>query len=164
MTDLLGKLSTYHFFNYLLPGAVFSMLAQRLSLVEMPSDVVEQFVWFYFVGLILSRIGSLLVEPALIKLKIIEYGCYEDYLYAHERDAKLELMVEVSNTYRTLATGFIALIFCVAYFGIVRAFGFSTSLQHFLFLGLLAVLFLLSLKKQAMFVTKRVKYQKDRGS
>jgi hypothetical protein len=163
MTDLLGKLSTYHFFNYLLPGAVFSMLAHRLALVEMPADVVEQFVWFYFVGLILSRIGSLLVEPLLRKLKIIEYGLYEDYLYAHERDAKLELMVEVSNTYRTIATGFVALLFCAAYFRIVRSFGLSTSFQHYLFLGLLAALFLLSLRKQAMFVARRVKYQKDRS-
>ena len=155
MTDLLGKLSTYHFFNYLLPGAIFSVLADRLSLVEVPEDAIQQFVWFYFVGLVLS-------EPILGKLRLVEYESYEDYLRACEADTKIEVMVEVSNTYRTLATGFVALLVCALYFGVVRGLGMPPDVQHYLLLGLLSALFLLSFRKQAYFVTKRVKFQKDR--
>ncbi|MFZ1348761.1 MAG: hypothetical protein WAT35_12170 [Tabrizicola sp.] len=162
MTDLLGKLSTYHFFNYLLPGAIFSVLADRLSLVEVPEDAIQQFVWFYFVGLVLSRIGSLIFEPILGKLRLVEYESYEDYLRACEADTKIEVMVEVSNTYRTLATGFVALLVCALYFGVVRGLGMPPDVQHYLLLGLLSALFLLSFRKQAYFVTKRVKFQKDR--
>src|SRR5947209_8137066 len=60
MKELLDKLSSYNLFNYLLPGTMFVAGAQRISDHKFKQDsiVVELFL-YYFIGLVISRIGSL---------------------------------------------------------------------------------------------------------
>lgn len=158
MNELLSKLSSYNIFNYLLPGAVFSILAERLELLDSPNKIVEQIVWYYFLGMVISRLGSIIVEPILKRFKFVTYSDYNDYLTACKSDPKLETMVEVSNTYRTIATAFLALIVGVLCVSAAKWIGVDAMLQGKIAIGLLLALFLLSFRKQVRFVVGRVKH------
>jgi hypothetical protein len=158
MNELLSKLSSYNIFNYLLPGAVFSILAERIALLKSPDQIVEQLVWYYFLGMVISRLGSIVVEPILKRVKFVTYSDYNDYLTACKSDQKLETMVEVSNTYRTIATAFFALLVGVLYVSASKWIGVDAMLQGKIAIGLLLALFLLSFRKQVSFVVGRVKH------
>lgn len=158
MNELLGKLSSYNIFNYLLPGAVFSIVADRISLIETPDRVVEQLVWYYFIGMVISRLGSILVEPILKWLKFVTYSDYGEYLAACKVDQKLEIMVEASNTYRTIATVFIALLLGIAFVSVSKWIGIDAMLQGKVAITFLLALFLLSFRKQVGFVVSRVEH------
>lgn len=159
MTELLGKLSSYNIFNYLFPGAVFSILAQRLSIFSTPDDIVQQLVWYYFVGMVMSRIGSVMFEPILKKTKFVTYSKYSDYLIASEIDQKIETMVEVSNTYRTLATVFLVLLVGSLLRDILEVSSLSVEMQNRAGIIILFALFMLSFRKQAAYISERVKHR-----
>ncbi len=158
MKELLNRLSSYNFFNFLLPGVVFALVATRFTGYDLIyDDVVVGFFAYYFIGMIISRIGSLVVEPALIKFKLIEYSEYEKYVEASLKDEKIDLLLEVNNTYRTV----ISLLLCLVVFKffdlILTGRPFLTDIVLVIFgIGIL-LLFLLSYKKQTRYINKRVK-------
>lgn len=161
MHDLLSKISSYNIFTNLFPGAVFCVIAENLQLIQNPEELISRLIWFYFIGMVLSRVGSIIMEPVLRRLRFIHYGSYEDYLLAVRKDPKLEIMVEVSNIYRTLATAFIALIFTSFFVRLARYLEITENMRDGLGLASLLILFLLSLRKQSDYINLRVKNQKD---
>src|SRR5260370_14737106 len=103
MNELLAKLSSYNVFNYLLPGIVFAILAGDIihySIIQ--KDIVTGAFFYYFVGLVVSRFGSLIIEPLLKWLRFVKFADYKDFVAASQKDAKLDVLSEVNNTYRTL--------------------------------------------------------------
>src|SRR5581483_4518955 len=98
MKDLLDKLSSYNLFNYLLPGTLFVAVAQRISDLEFEQDniVIELFV-YYFVGLVISRIGSLIVEPIMKATKFVTFAPYKDFVRACTQDSQIEVLSEQNN-------------------------------------------------------------------
>jgi hypothetical protein len=159
MQALVDKLSSYNIFNYLLPGAVFSVLAERLSLIESPEQIVEKLAWYYFIGMVISRFGSVIIEPVLKWLKFVTYSEYSSYLAACESDKKLEILVEVSNTYRTVASAFLALLLCIVTVPLSKWIGIDSMLQGKIAVAFLLALFLLSFRKQVAFITSRVTFR-----
>ena len=86
MKDLLEKLSSYNIFNYLLPGVVFVAISSSLtgySLIQ--DDIVIGVFLYYFIGLVISRIGSILVEPVLKGLGFLHFSEYRDYSGCQKR-------------------------------------------------------------------------------
>lgn len=66
MEKLLEKLSSYQLFNYLFPGIIFINLIDLLTSINVPQNRVEFMVFLYYiVGMVLSRIGSVVIEPFL---------------------------------------------------------------------------------------------------
>ncbi|WP_162928297.1 hypothetical protein [Sphingopyxis terrae] len=158
MNELLSKISSYNIFNYLFPGAVFSIVADHLNIVAYPSDVIDKLLWFYFIGMAISRIGSVVVEPLLRCWSFVTYSDYPRFLRACASDAKLELMVEVSNTYRTLATAFALLPLGLLAGWIAGGIGFPAPWRERLILLPLLVLFLFSFRKQVGYIQRRVNH------
>lgn len=158
MNELLSKISSYNIFNYLLPGAVFSILAERLALLEAPDELVTQLIWFYFAGMVISRVGSLVLEPLLKKVAFVNYSDYEKYLSACQSDQKLETMVEASNTYRTIATAFLMLLLGNLYVLAASWIGVSEMWQSRIGIAVLLLLFLFAFRKQSAFITRRVEH------
>ncbi|WP_116600236.1 hypothetical protein [Primorskyibacter marinus] len=156
MNELLNKLSSYNIFNYLLPGAVFSVVADRISLLSSPDEIITRLIWYYFVGMVISRLGSIVVEPALKWARFVRYSDYNSFLIACDQDRKLDVMVEVSNTYRTLATAFLVLIVGIAYQSLAEESGVSDVWRERIAIILLLALFLSSFRKQVNFIRKRV--------
>jgi len=157
MKELLDKLSSYNLFNYLLPGTLFVATAQRISDHNFNQDniVVTLFV-YYFIGLVISRLGSLVVEPLLTSTKFVKFAPYQKFIGACDADPKIELLSEQNNLYRTLCALFIAL---PAFKGVdVLAGHFAWPDETIGTVGLftLFVLFAFAYRKQTAYVRKRV--------
>ena len=161
MKDLLDKLSSYNIFNYLLPGTIFAGLGEQLTSHSLIQDnlLIGLFL-YYFIGLIISRIGSLTVEPFLKWIKLVQFADYKDYVKASELDPKIELFSEQNNMYRTLCSLFMTLLLFKIYDEIKNALSWGSDINvaiNFVFLIAVLALFLFSYKKQTKYVVRRVK-------
>ncbi|EMN9739235.1 phosphohistidine phosphatase [Klebsiella quasipneumoniae] len=111
MDGLWEKISSYNLFNNLFPGALFIYLLERsTSVVLSTEDIVKNIVLYYFVGLVIGRVGSIVVEPILKAVRVIRFTPYSDYISACKKDSKIEMLQEVANMYRTLLTMSILLL------------------------------------------------------
>ena len=157
MKELLDKLSSYNLFNYLLPGTIFAVVAERITTYRFPKDnIVLELFAYYFAGLIVSRIGSLVLEPLLRKLKFVEFAAYKDFIRASAKDQKIELLSEQNNMYRTLCALFVALpAFKLAD---IVAIKFEVSHRSVLVTGcvVLCLVFAFAYRKETQFVKARV--------
>src|SRR6266478_1367926 len=157
LKEILDKLSSYNIFNYLLPGIVFVVLAGKLthySLVQ--SDIFLGAFLYYFIGLVISRIGSLVIEPSLKKLSFVKFADYRDFVVAAKIDPKLEILSESNNTYRTLSAMFLLLIALKIYEKGSSYFPRIETWNAELAVVLLFVMFLFAYRKQTRYITKRV--------
>ena len=110
MKDLVSKLTSYNLFNYLLPGAVFVVLAEDFTSYTFRQDeLFVAFFAYYFIGLVISRVGSLIVEPGLQRVGFVQFAPYAEFVRRSKEDPKLELLSEANNTYRTLLSVFVSL-------------------------------------------------------
>ena len=161
MKELLDKLSSYNIFNYLLPGIVFVVLAGKLthySLVQ-PDIVLGAFL-YYFIGLVISRIGSLVIEPTLKKLSFVKFAKYKDFVAVEKSDPKLEILSESNNTYRTLSAMFLLLIALKIY---EKGSSYLPGVAKWdteLLVVLLFLMFLFAYRKQTRYITQRVEANK----
>ena len=66
LKELLSKLSSYNLFNYLLPGVIFVAVASKVTRYSfIQEDIVMGLFLYYFIGLVVSRFGSIVIEPIL---------------------------------------------------------------------------------------------------
>lgn len=157
MTDFLSKLTSYNLFNYLLPGTVFVVLAEHFTSSSfLQKDVLLAFFVYYFIGLVLSRIGSLAIEPLLKRARLVRLAPYKDYVKRSLEDPRLETLSEANNTYRTLLATVVAVGFLRALEWASRRLGVSLASDSILLLFALAVLFALSYRKQTDYIRARV--------
>ncbi len=158
MKEFIDRLSAYNIFNYLFPGAIFAGLGDNFtsySLIQ--ENILIGLFLYYFIGLIISRIGSLTLEPLLKWIKFVKFASYEDYVKASKLDPKIEIFSEQNNMYRSLCMLPIALILLKIY-DLAWGSGLpnNAAIIFIIFVGLLA-LFLYSYRKQTKYVVKRVK-------
>lgn len=160
MKDLLDRLSSYNFFNYLLPGALFSIVASKYTSADLlTNNLVVAFFVFYFIGMIVSRIGSLFIEPLLLRVNFITYSEYSKYVTASAKDSKIDVLLEVNNTYRTLISLFVTLGFFKLYDLAATKIKWVDLLGPYLLGFFLLFLFVWSFKKQTKFINSRVDQQ-----
>lgn len=161
MKDIIDKLSSYNLFNYLFPGVVFVVLADAITDYSfIQRDVVLGFFLYYFVGLVISRVGSLVVEPLLKWTSFLKFADYKDYVTATKKDERVELLSEQNNTYRTLCACFGLLILLKLVEVLGRKFSIPQGWNLFILVVVLLVIFLFSYKKQTSYVKKRVEANK----
>ena len=158
MKELLDKLTSYNIFNYLLPGVLFAVIGDGLtSYTLLQADIVLGVFVYYFYGLIISRLGSLLIEPFLKRIKVLQFEPYADFMRASKTDAKIELLSEANNMYRTLLSTFVCLLllqlleFLQKTYAVVSQYGTTTVII------LLVFLFAFSYRKQTKYISARVK-------
>lgn len=162
MKDLLDKLTSYNIFNYLLPGVLFAAFVDGLtSLKLLQDDIVVGMFLYYFLGSVVSRVGSLLVEPILLKMKFVQYASYAAFVQAAKVDMKIELLSEQNNMYRTFIALFISVAVVAVYDKASLSIPFLHAAAPYLCLTGLLVLYLFSYKKQTAYVKKRVEASKQ---
>ncbi len=153
----MDRISSYNLFNYLLPGLVFAILAhQTTSMSLIRENLLEALFMYYFIGLVISRIGSLVLEPTLKWARFIQFAEYGRYVKASKDDEMIELLSEVNNTYRTLSSSFMLLLVLNAYDDLVIESGNGFMPSHYTVTFLLFLLFIFAYRKQTAFITKRV--------
>lgn len=158
MKDLLEKLSSYNIFNYLFPGVLVAVLGTAISSFDLlADDIVVGVFLYYFYGLVVSRIGSLVLEPILKKARVVRFAPYADFVTASRIDDKIEMLSEQNNVYRTLASTFLCLtLIGLADWFLARLPTLYTYRVQIAVLLLLA-LFIWSYRKQTTYVAARVK-------
>ncbi|WWW10818.1 hypothetical protein V7P26_07295 [Arcobacter cryaerophilus gv. pseudocryaerophilus] len=161
MEKLLEKLTSYNLFNYLFPGIIFSVLLEKTTSYSIIQDdiIIEAFL-AYFIGLLISRISSLIIEPILKKVKFVKFADYKDFVLASENDNKIELLSESNNMYRVFISLFVVLIIVNIYEQLLQqTLGEYTN---FVVTVLLLLLFLFSYRKQTNYITQRVEIYKNK--
>lgn len=157
MNELINKLSSYNIFNYLFPGIIFNIFLKPLTgYTIIVSDILFTLFLSYFIGLILSRIGSLFIEPALKKIKFIIFTPYRDYINASKDDQKIELLLEVNNMYRTILSLSITLLLIKIYSFIESKFRQLIEYRWSIITLVVIILFFISYKKQTEYIRKRI--------
>lgn len=158
MEKIIEKMDSYNIFNYLLPGAIFDYMFEILFHMKLvQGNIVENLFVYYFLGMILSRIGSIIIEPICKKIKWVKFEDYGDFIKASEKDDMVKLLSEVNNTYRTLLSGGIVLIVFKIYFFIMEKLSISNDINKIIAIVFIVVLFALSYRKQTKYVANRVK-------
>lgn len=157
MKDLLDKLTTYNIFNYLLPGVLFVVIAKALTDYDLiqENNLLGAFL-YYFVGMTVSRFGSVIIEPLLRKLKFIEFREYKDFVNASKKDVKIELLSEVNNTYRTLISMLVLLLLLKLYNVSANFFQIENTISLIALTISITTLYLFTYRKQTKFVVKRI--------
>lgn len=106
----------------------------------------------YVVGVVSSRIGSLILEPTAKKLNILKWRDYSRYLEAEREDEKLQTLQTVSNMYRSLAGCLVLLLAVSALYAIIP----NTLAAGTLMLAFCFVLFVFAWRKQTNYIVKRI--------
>lgn len=158
MNELLTKLSSYNLFNYLLPGVVFAILASETTGYHLiQKEIITGVFLYYFFGMVVSRFGSLAIDPVLMRLSFVKFAGYKDFVVASKKDPQLEVLSEVNNTYRTLCSLFSLLLMLKLYAKIEARLPFLREWDATLLVLALFVTFLFAYRKQTSYVVKRIK-------
>ena len=163
MKELLEKLSSYNIFNYLLPGVVFVILADALTAFHfIQRDIILGVFLYYFIGLIISRLGSIIIEPLLKWCKFVKFAPYADFVAASKEDKSLEVLSEANNMYRTFCSLFLSLISLKIYEILSISFPVMGQWATELLVVSLLILFCFSYRKQTQYITKRIQIKKEK--
>ncbi len=160
MNTFLEKISTYQFLNYFIPGMVFISLIKYLGVYDLPLDnVLFVLLGGYCAGMVMSRIGSLIIEPILRKWRFIIFAPYKDYKDAEIKAPKVPILVAENNMYRTLLATFLSLsvIYGLNLITIVRGFMQSKWMPLAVLMGL-TLLFLFSYRKQTSYIKQNIEH------
>jgi len=161
MDKLLEKLTSYNLFNYLLPGIIFSVLLEKTTSYSIiHKDIMIEAFLAYFIGLVISRISSIMIEPLLKSISFVKFAEYKDFVLASKSDKKIELLSESNNMYRVFISIFFILLIIVLYERFLESV-FVGYTSYIIIIGLL-ILFLFSYRKQTSYITKRIEIFKDK--
>jgi len=161
MKEIIEKLSSYNIFNYLFPGVVFAILATKFTGLNLTFDNLFLGAFaYYFIGLVISRFGSVFIEPFLKLIRIVKFADYKDFVTVSKSDNKLEILSEANNMYRTLVSMFSMLFLTFGFKNLADKWEFLKNYQDIILLTFLLFLFLLSYRKQTNYITKRIKASK----
>ncbi len=158
MKEIMDKISTYNFFNYLLPGIIFVTIANEFTKFKFPENnfIITIFA-YYFIGLVISRVGSLVIEPFLIKAAFIEKVAYKSFISSSEQHEKIELLSEANNMYRTFISMLFLLLIIKCVEVVESKYPALILLNPYLLILSLLVIFLYSYRKQTQYISKRVR-------
>ena len=157
MEKLIETLNHYELITCLIPGLMFCQFTDWLYGTGFITDnSVTLIISGYVFGQVISRLGSLVVEPVCKKLKIIIMAPYHDWLEAIKADDKISTITEKSTVYRSWVALVLIHIFMPCVINLnecVLVFGYQKLLIIQLFI---LTFFLLAYRKQVAYVRKRV--------
>lgn len=152
---LVDRLSQYGFLVNLIPGTALCLLLELIGYNLIPDgSLYLSFFIFYFVGVVNNRFGSVFVEWFLKKIDVISFIPYEIFVEAESRDSKVSTQSMQNNMFRSYISVFILSLIGLAHKEFAPDWLIQIQLPV-LFVCLL-ILFIISYKKQANYVKKRV--------
>ena len=162
MKDFVNSIHSYHLFNYLVPGIIYVLILSITSNFDLiQKDILKAIFLYYFIGLVISRIGSLIIEPILLKLKFFKRYNFNDYVLGSKVDKNVGNLLETGNMYR----GLISMTICIALTLIIDKiqafFGINKNILTLILLLFLLLIFLFAWRKQNGYIKKRLKVLKN---
>lgn len=154
---IFDKLSQYNFLTNILPGTVLCIIFKYLVGYNLiPDDYYQAGIVFYFVGMVNSRVGSLIVEPILKAISWVKFAPYSEFLQTEKEDAKLTLLSQENNVFRSYISVMLISIVGYIYKNCTLDLRQFSSDDPLVLIVILLVLFLFAYRKQTSFVKKRV--------
>lgn len=159
LAAIFSKISNYNILNNLIPGAVLCVVFKYLVGYDFMSvGTLELIVIFYFAGMVNSRIGSLLLEPLLKKIKWVTFRDHHSFVEAEQKDKKINSLVEVNNMYRSMISiALTSMIVKLYYVGFEVHWDLGNVSKWILLVALL-LLFAFAYKKQTKYIVSRIDY------
>jgi len=158
MKEVIEKLDSYQILTNLVPGIFFGMGLRFLFDIQLPTEgIVEDAVVYYFMGLVVSRFGSIVIEPCLRSLHLIKFVSYSEFVNAERKDTKITVLLTASNYARSLLTYILLFLIIWLLKGLMFQWKWLGEHWEQIFLLALAFLFFASYKKQTNYIYKRVK-------
>lgn len=158
MKELLDKISGYSIINNLIPGAVLCFfINDYLKLRIIKDEVFVNICLFYFIGIIISRVGSIIVEKVCEESKLIQKKDYGQFIEAEKNDEKLKTIAEICDLYRSIVALSIILMIgvIIAYFKV--NYSSEKTIILLVIFVLLLVLMVSAYRKQTGYVVDRIK-------
>lgn len=160
MNEWLTKLSSYNILNNIFPGAIFCFIGSNITNYNLiPQDIISALFFYYFIGMIISRIGSLVVEKFLRWIKFVIFASYNDYIAASKKDAFLKIMSETNNIYRTIISLVLSLIMLKTYSVIEQKHCIYPVVKYIICAVLLLIIFIFAYRKQTNMIRERINSQ-----
>lgn len=162
VTKLLDKISAYQVVNYIIPGSVLCVLLKHMVGYDIIAfSMIENVIICYFVGLVNSRLGSLILRPILKKCRLVKDAPYDDFVRVEKYDAKLTMLSDINNVFRSFASVMLVLLIAygIKHIEIIEKY-IITNFNWIAILFLL-ILFVFSIRKQTKFVKDRVEANKN---
>ena len=145
MEKFFDKMETYNILNFLFPGIIFASILTFLTEKNIySSSLIIATFEYYFTGLVLSRIGSIVINPIIEKTRVVKKEKYK----------KIEILQREANQYRTFVATFVCLLLVEIYNCIFVDISKINTIIYFI--GLI-ILFTLSYRKQLKFIIERLK-------
>lgn len=155
--DFLEKISSYNIFNHLLPGTVFCVIGTHISNISfLQNDLLSGFFIYYLVGVVISRIGSIIVEPIFKLTRFVIFAPYGKYIEASKKDPKIDTLSEANNMYRTLTSLFICLLTLKLYMFSCNYYPWVSEYKEHAVFFILLLMFSLAYRKQTKYIKSRV--------
>jgi hypothetical protein len=167
--NIIEKISVYEIINNVIPGSIYIVMIEYLTCFRiLTGKLFFDVVLLYFAGLVISRIGSLFLEPLLRwKYKkgkaFLVFAPYEDYLKAEmlDKDGRVRYLSMVNNMFLCLTATVLCILLTVLYNFLqpkIYLLGINSNLFTVIGCILLVLLFAFSYKKQTEYVKKRVEF------
>ena len=115
---------------------------------------------YYFIGSVISRVGSLFIEPLLKRTKFVTFAPYSDFVAAAKEDPKIEILSEQNNMYRTICAMLLLFGAVIAIDKFGKQCIWLEEWSGYLMLTALFTLYLFSYRKQCNYITNRVEVKK----
>lgn len=159
MENLINSISKYQLAINLIPGYIFAILLQQYAhIVLLEGDVLQDVFVSYFVGLIIGRIGSIVVERLMDKFNKT-YKSAPDYdikVKAERIDPKIEILDRQCTIYRNCCAGCCCVIIGIFTDCLFGDGSFFSSVKYILFFLILTVLLVMAMDKQCNYVNQRI--------
>ena len=165
---LIEQISAYEIMNHIIPGGVYLIFADRLtSFTFLTEHILANVILSYFAGVVIGRIGSLLIERGMERIKnprcwfSLNRAPYKDYVQAEKQDNehKLQQLLAANNMYRALAATALLLFMTVLFdwgMSFIAAGSIIRRIAVLFACLCLSFLFLLSFRKQTNYIRDRV--------
>ena len=170
--SMLEKISSYNIFNNFFPGIIFCYMVKFFTDYKLDiGNLWENLFIYYFWGLVIGRIGSLVIENLLLKIRIknknsklkvnyIESAPYKAYIKASEKFSFIKILNETNNMYRAMISVFASVLIIKLYeillIHFIDLFRQIEMPLEILLLIIGMILFIISYKKQTDYIRERV--------
>lgn len=158
MDDLINKISSYNLFNYLFPGVLYVVSVNHFTKLQLPiENLIEAFFVCYFIGLVISRIGALFINPCAKILPWLPKGFpYCQFLEAEGKDPKIEVLSQERNVYRTLIALGLSVLVSIGIDEVLKWVHLSATMVFCILVGLMTILFVCAYVRQSRFLSERI--------
>lgn len=164
MENALSSFPIYNLLVNLIPGTVLAFSLEFFVGIDLFTLCEHSWllpVLLYFLGVLNSRISSLIFEPIIRKTKFVKVMPYENFIAAELKDSsgKLTVLSRMNNEYRS----YLSLFFIVLLLKLIFLFPCAKNLVMTNVTWLIPVLgigiFLVSYKKQSSYICSRITQQ-----